>query len=330
MIVKRKELRIKNMGDFWAFIPEMAELFRSLQKKIPSVLDDFKKVFDTVPLLFDTENQPCRGAYTLSDAERLLKEADRIITNSVLPSEVRNRLREALYAAWEKRDDLALARLENAVDGLWKEEKKHSIEERIKEYLSEYELANLSDDDWSRLEDDWSRLEDDWSRLEDAKSNWHEIDDIIKIVSAFVESLRQLQYAILGTYDPVEKEITLYMKNIRAAGAPLQTVLSHELFHAVHFYLLERRGADLSRRTEPIAEIAIESLASYFEYTVAQAIGAQQAADDLAQSWQRCSLRGYPYGGAQYIRSFHDHFAEILQASLTALIRPPPCFCQKK
>lgn len=119
---------------------------------------------------------------------------------------------------------------------------------------------------------------------------------------------------ILGKYIDESKRIILYTNAIERSSSELRAVLSHELLHAAHYDLGKYDTAREIHRTDYLARIVKESLASYFEYCYCTDNGIPSRVNE---SWN-ISVTCYPYSGAKYIRDW-VHFEEIYEEATNSI-----------
>ncbi|MBQ1342468.1 MAG: hypothetical protein IIY33_08305 [Erysipelotrichaceae bacterium] len=132
---------------------------------------------------------------------------------------------------------------------------------------------------------------------------------------------------ILGEYNPRNDRITLYINAIKSICNGLNNfqeiidfVLVHEVFHAVHYYILKNHPK--IRGNHHCREIVMESLASFYEYEYCNRKGYNWRSKELSRTWHNYSYGDWPYAGARvflnqnnnnYVLS--DKFMDVLEHS---------------
>ena len=181
--------------------------------------------------------------------------------------------------------------------------------------LSVEELKKLIRDTWgkdSRVEEilegirnrgDFEKEKDELyqelCRVYESKRNLPNPEQIL------FDKIKELKFEadVLGEYIHAEKKIVLYTKNIEKAALKngntnkqeMEVVFIHELFHAYHY---ANDKGELVNRRDYTAEVVMESLASAFEWYYITEHGLQ-GAKKLRSSWERHSVKQYPYSGAE-------------------------------
>lgn len=183
------------------------------------------------------------------------------------------------------------------------------VRERLEGLLAEIETREQL---WNNAEGlaYRSRLGEDF----DARSVYARIREIA--------SATKFSHVILGEYFHGRREIVLYANSIlqtvknRTAEQAFEEVFAHELFHAYHYFYLhdlqnDIKDADILSRTDKTCEVAMESLASYYENAYCEEY---RFPVDLRDVWYKNEPAIYPYAGAKYIQNDRE-FEEILRCS---------------
>ena len=115
---------------------------------------------------------------------------------------------------------------------------------------------------------------------------------------------KRLISTLLGQYDEKNDIITLYVKAIKNICSGLDNfeeiidfVLAHEIFHAVHYYLV--KNTPKTKEDERCRMIVKESLASFYEYEYCKKKGYDWRSDELIRTWCNYSYGDWPYAGAR-------------------------------
>lgn len=122
---------------------------------------------------------------------------------------------------------------------------------------------------------------------------------------------------ILGEYSPRNDRITLYIQAIKGVCNNDETkfkkiidfVLVHEVFHAVHYYIL--KNYPKIRGNHHCRDIVMESLASFYEYEYCKKKGYNWRSDELSRTWCNCSYGDWPYAGARVFFNQNNNNSDL-------------------
>lgn len=125
--------------------------------------------------------------------------------------------------------------------------------------------------------------------------------DVLRKLCREFENIH-MGYDVSGLYNHDYKRIVLFTRNIKDSFEEYLSVFTHEYFHAIHHYILDKTNRESLNRY--YHNVILESLARYFQIEYLESVGCK-IANDLKDSINRYSPIFYPYSGAKY---FYDSY----------------------